>query len=273
MQRPFTAVRSIGLDLGSVLDRCRAYEPLLRAGEAFSHQTAAMLLGAPLPEAGPLLHVIAPPGLARPRGRGIAGHTSHEPVPVVLRLGLPVVEPALVWCQLAATLDRKDLVAVGDALVTGARTRGVRGESLTDLAELERAVGRWASRRGARQLAWALPRVRVGAESRPESLTRLVLVEHGLPEPVPNDPTPMGDGSVLHPDLKWEHWRIVLEYEGDGHRTSRATWQRDIRRKRDFEAAGWTVVRVTSDDLFVDQAAFIGRVRALIALAEARRHG
>ncbi|MFC9560721.1 hypothetical protein [Agromyces sp. NPDC056965] len=271
VQRPFTAVRSIGLDLGSVLDRCRAYEPLLRGGDAFSHQTAAMLLGAPLPTTSPVLHMIAPPGFVRPRGRGVIGHTSREAVPVVLRLGLPVVEPALVWCQLAATLDRADLVAVGDAFVTGARTRGIRGAALTDQVALAGAVARWASRRGARHLAWALPRVRAGAESRPESLTRLVLVEHGLPEPALNDPTPMVDGSVLHPDLKWEHWRIVLEYEGDGHRTSRTTWQRDIRRKRDFEAAGWTVIRVTSDDLFVDQAAFIRRVRAQIALAEARR--
>jgi hypothetical protein len=177
-----------------------------------------------------------------------------------------------VWCQLAATLDRNDLVAVGDALVTGARTRTARSEALASREELARAVGRWASRRGARRLAWALPRVRVGAESRPESLTRLLLVEHGLPEPVPNDPTPMTNGRVLHPDLKWERWRIVFEYEGDGHRTSRTAWQRDIRRKRDFEAAGWTVIRVTSDDLFVDSAAFIARVCAFIALAEARRY-
>ncbi|MGI9822370.1 hypothetical protein [Agromyces sp. Marseille-Q5079] len=86
-----------------------------------------------------------------------------------------------------------------------------------------------------------------------------------------NDSTPVADASVLHPDLKWPRWRIVFEYEGDGHRTSRATWQRDIRRARDFQAAGWVVIRVTSDDLFVDPARFIGRVRAMIAIAEARK--
>ena len=73
--------------------------------------------------------------------------------------------------------------------------------------------------------------------------------------------------------MKWPEWRILLEYEGDGHRTDRAAWQRDIRRKRDFEAAGWVVIRVTSDDLFVDRAGFIARVREFVAIAEARaRH-
>ncbi|HEU4756011.1 MAG TPA: hypothetical protein VFS72_05060, partial [Agromyces sp.] len=45
IQRPFTGVRSLGLDLEDVSARCRAYEPLLRSGEAFSHYTAAAVLG------------------------------------------------------------------------------------------------------------------------------------------------------------------------------------------------------------------------------------
>jgi very-short-patch-repair endonuclease len=75
---------------------------------------------------------------------------------------------------------------------------------------------------------------------------------------------------VLHPDLKWPHWRILLEYEGDGHRENRERWKRDIARKGDFEAAGWLVIRVTADDLFVDRKAFLARVRGYIRLAESR---
>ena len=78
-------------------------------------------------------------------------------------------------------------------------------------------------------------------------------------------------GRVLHPDLKWRHGRILLEYEGDGHRTDRRRWKQDLARKGDFEAAGWIVIRVTSDDLFVDRASFIARVKCVIRLAERRR--
>jgi hypothetical protein len=47
-------------------------------------------------------------------------------------------------------------------------------------------------------------------------------------------------------------------------------WKLDIARKGDFEAVGWLVIRVTADDLFVDRAAFIARVRGYIRIAEAR---
>ncbi|MFF2372531.1 hypothetical protein [Agromyces sp. NPDC058110] len=149
--------------------------------------------------------------------------------------------------------------------MTGRREGRYRAPALATLDDLRHAAQRWGSGRGARSLEWAMPRIRVGAESRPESLTRLLLVANDLPEPLANEPTQVRAGLVLHPDLKWEHWRIVLEYEGDGHRTSRSQWQADIRRQRDFEAAGWAVIRVTSDDLFVDPAAFIARVRDVIA--------
>ena len=105
MQRPFTAVRSIGLDLADAIGRCIAYEPLLRSREAFTHASAAALFRLPLPEEPHAVHVLAPPGLARARGRGVVGHAASVALPVVLHEGLPVVAPALVWCQLANELS------------------------------------------------------------------------------------------------------------------------------------------------------------------------
>lgn len=271
VQRPFTAVRSVGLDLTSIRDRCIAYEPLIRPGDAFSHETAAELYGLPVPETMPALHVTSQPGRARARARGVIGHESSTSF-VATRVDIhPVVPVGLLWCQLATALGQDDLVAVGDASITGRRIAGgTRGAPLATLEQLRDAVDGWGSRRGARAPAWALPRLRFGVDSRPETLTRLCLVEAGLPEPLVGDPTPVADGRVLHPDLKWPHWRILLEYEGDGHRTNRGKWKRDIARKGDFEAVGWLVIRVTSDDLFVDRAAFIARVRSYIRIAEAR---
>ncbi|WP_448810671.1 hypothetical protein [Agromyces bauzanensis] len=267
LQRPFHGVRSSGLDLDDLIDRCWAYEPLLRPGEAFSHETAARLYGLPLPSEGADLHVTAPTGLERARSEGVAGHELAGVIPIRLHLGLPVVVPALAWCQLATGLAVPDLVALGDAIVTGPRMRRTRKPALGTPADLQRLATWWGRRRGSRKLARALPLVRIGAESRPETHVRLLLLRSGLPEPLLNDATVLLDGQVLHPDLKYVAWRIVLEFQGDDHRTNRRVWQEDVRRKRAFERAGWRVVEVTSDDLYVDSTSLLARIRELIASA------
>lgn len=265
VQRPFSGVRSVGLDLDHVLGRCRAYEPLLRLGEAFSHSTAAALLGLPLPDRSDSVHVLAAPGTTRARGRDVAGHVASVALPLMLHDGLPVVVPAYVWCQLAAELTLYDLIALGDAVVTGRRRGRVRESPLATLDELRAAAKGWTPRRGTAKLLAALPRVRVGAESPKETHLRLTIVDAGLPEPVPNAPVRLPSGSVVHPDLSYPRRRIAFEYLGDIHRTDRRRWQGDLRRRRDLVAAGWHVVEVTADDLAAHRSAFLRGVRELLA--------
>lgn len=212
-----------------------------------------------------LIEVTAAPGFTRARSAGVRGHVSAVPLPVAFHLGLPLIRPAVVWCQLATQIPITDLIAVGDAIITGSRRGVVREPALATPEELVVAVRRWGRRRGAKALATALPRVRSGAESRPESHLRLLLEDFGLPEPLPNHPTEVGGGEVLHPDLKYAHARLVLEYQGDHHRTDRRRWQADVRRRRAFELAGWRVVEVTADDLYIDPSGLIARVRGLLA--------
>lgn len=264
LQRPFTAVRSLGLDLDDILGRCLAYEPLLRPGEAFSHETAAALLHLPLPSEPTQVHVLAPPGRTRARGRGVTGHVASVAPTLVLHHGLPVVAPADNWCQLANGLSVYDLVAVGDAIVTGARRGEVRAPALATLGDLAAAAGRWGRRRGAVTIAAALPRIRVGAESRKETHLRLALVDAGLPEPTPNPSVRLTGGSTVHPDLGYRERRVAFEYLGDIHRTDRRRWQEDLRRRRELHAAGWTVIEVTADDLSWNRPAFIAGVRELL---------
>jgi very-short-patch-repair endonuclease len=38
---------------------------------------------------------------------------------------------------------------------------------------------------------------------------------------------------------------IIVEYEGDQHRTEWRQWNTDIDRNEEFTAAGWIVIRVT----------------------------
>lgn len=263
MQHPFTGVSSIGLDLETVVDLCRAYEPLLRSGEAFSHATAALLYGAPLPAAysspSPL-HIISPT-VTRSRTSGTIGHRAASRIPITLRFGLPVVAPAVTWMHLAAPLSPEDLTAVGDFLVTGAlHSRGAEGP-LATIEELAEALEAGAGCRGARGARWALEHIRVGPASRMETLLRLVMVAAGLPEPVIGPPVAVAGGSLtLHPDLAYPDLRIAIEYEGAGHRDA-GRWERDIERRELFEDAGWRVIRVTRHALFDEPEALIARIR------------
>ena len=43
-----------------------------------------------------------------------------------------------------------------------------------------------------------------------------------------------------------EAYKLVLEYEGEQHRTDKAQWNIDIGRYEEFGGEGWTVIRVTS---------------------------
>jgi len=263
VQHPFTGMSSLGLDLDSIVDVCRAYEPLLRPGEAFSHATAGQLYGAPLPTSERTVlpvHVLSRDA-TRARSRGTIGHRSAVPVPTVLRFGLPVVAPSTTWMHLASQLARNDLTAVGDFLVTGVLHGRAREAPLASIEELTRAVEESIRCRGSRKARWALDHVRVGPASRTESLLRLLIISAGLPEPAIGPPVPVCDGGlVLHPDLAYPDLRIAIEYEGDGHRDA-GRWERDIERRELLEDAGWRVIRVTRRALFDEPHELIARIR------------
>jgi len=177
----------------------------------------------------------------------------------------PIADPAQAWCQSAALLAREDLVAAGDALVTGQRIGGVRTAGVSRLSRLEEAARALRGSPGAARVAWSLPRIRSGVDSRPETLLRLLCVRGRLPEPSPDFEVAVAGGVLLHADLAFPNERVVLDYEGDVHRVDRATWLRDLRRRELFEDAGHRVIRVTSADLFRDPDAFLVRLRAVLA--------
>lgn len=281
-QRPYRGVRSIELDISTLHGRCAALQPLMGRSHVFSHVTAALLWGLPLPWA--LEHPDRPldvSALERTRMRitGVIGHELPPGIPIRrLRGGLLVTAPAITWCHLAAEAAHKtrakripvfhhDLVALGDALVSGERRRdGSRTVPLCTPSELIRAVGQHGSRRGARALDDALPRVRGGVDSPQETRLRLAIVDAGLPEPEIGTMvrTPTG---VFYLDLAYPEKKIAMEYEGDHHRSDRAQWRRDFLRVRALQDAGWLVVRVNADDL-ADPAAnatLISSLRRAIA--------
>lgn len=265
MQHPFTGVSAIGLDLNEVYDLCLAYAPLLRPGDAFSHVTAAALYGMPLPTGTPTrpLHVLSPAHGSRARTAGVVGHRRARPYTIRSERGLPLVPPALTWLQLAQTVDRRDLTAAGDFLVTGRRLGYGHLEPLSSIADLHTAFVAEQVRRGRTAAMWALERIRRGADSHPETLLRLLIVEDGLPEPVVAAPVRMAGGAVWHPDLAYPKRRIAIEYQGAPHWDARI-WKRDTERRERFEDLGWRMLFATSADLFREPARFLARLRRVL---------
>ncbi len=261
---PFHDVYLIGPQPSSILDRARAFEPLLRPGDAFSHTTAALLWGGQVPRSvatDPRVHVITEKGAPSDRFRraGVCGHRGSA-LPIVLAHGLPVVAPAATWLQMASVLTRADLIALGDRWVT---PQGAGHPALTGVGDLQAALDANPGRRGAARARQALALVRVGPRSRMETRLRLLLVDAGWPEPVIAPAMSIG-GRVMHPDLAYPQWRLVLEYEGDGHRSDPLQWRRDIWRREAFESAGQRVVRVHRDDIRAEPDAFLERLHGIV---------
>lgn len=273
VQAPYRGIRSIDLDAESIVHRCRMFAPNMRAGDAVCSITAALLYRMPLPrdiEDDLRLHVTVA-GRHPPRVRGIVGHSYGLTRPTWRAAGFPVVDPVETWVHLASILNREDLVAVGDFLVSGRVVPGGREPPLSTIEELASMIESLAGVRGLAKLRWAVSRVRTGVDSRPESHLRLLFVAHGLPEPVVNRPVYSVAGAFLgRADLAYPDLKLLFEYEGDYHRTSPAQFRRDIARRERFEDHGWRVMRVTSDHLYVAPLAFLRRVRASMADRDSR---
>jgi hypothetical protein len=251
-EMPFHGVR-LPLGVDNLQARCHAYSLRMRQDAAFAGVTAAALWGIPLPAYVDLsrLHVSVPHGRPRPRSRGVVGTERLHDLEVVEVSGLRVLSPAATWASLAPALGIGDLIAAGDDLV-GDR----RGHALSGLGDLLQVADRRAL--GAPLLRVAAARIRVGSRSRPESLSRGLFVESGLPEPELNLFIPeLG----VYLDLAWRPARFGYEYQG-GHHVDAEQHAADIRRQERVHDIDWLLMEATKYDLFDASLATVARVRS-----------
>lgn len=259
---PFVGVRSTS-EAADVIALAHAYLPILAPGEFFSHATAAVLHGMWLPltvQQELLVHVSVVRPQRAPRNSGVVGHhLVARPRLVHLLHGLPVADPIETWCQLGRMLELDDLVAAGDWLLRKHTpdAEGVRARLLTAAADPHRPYHR--------RLARAASLTRCGARSAQETRLRLMLLRHGLPEPEVNaDIHDEEHRFVAECDLVFRSQRIVIEYEGDGHR-ERRQFRKDIHRYERLQELGWRVIRVTIEDLEQRPAETAARIRRALA--------
>ena len=258
-------MRSIGLDLTELLDRCRAYSAHLAPDAVFSHTTAARIWELPLPiRLAGGMHVTVPVGHRAPEGAAIRGHQQRlKRSEYATHAGLSVASPAATWAQLAESLALEDLIAVGEHIVTGNPYE--RRLPLAELHELEQAMAVRNRGPGHRRRVLALAEMREGAFSRPETHVRLLLERCGIPKAEINADVFSPTGQfVAMPDLLWPEFRVALEYQGDGHRST-LRFRRDVSRLEELIDAEWLVVQVTAAELYGDPRVIVERVARRLA--------
>lgn len=225
----------------------------------FSHSTAALLWGAPLTwalERETRLHVAVPAPAPRLHSKGVIGHRLDVAESDVTTWGgILVTSAARTWFDLATQLSLGDLVAVGDYLV-------FHRAPLTSREAMARVLALAEGQRGIRLAREALALISERSESRPESLLRVIIVLAGLPRPEINHVlVDTETGKQIRPDFTFREQMVILEYQGDYHRT-RAQWRKDMTRRSRLESQGWRVMELNYDDL-ADPAELVARIHTL----------
>jgi hypothetical protein len=224
----------------SVASAAQAALVIMPSGTVASHESAAVLLGAPVPAQWPLSFSV-PPGRARPRRQRIRIHVrALHAEDVVMIGGLPVTSGPQTFLDLANRLPPDELVAVGDSLY---RSGHLEAASLTE------RLGRSDGVRGVRRARACAPLLTPLAASRPESLVRYWLTASDLPDPEPQIALFDRWGrEVAHADLGYRRWKVAIEYEGRQH-AEREQFARDLERYAWMAADGWLLLRFGTRDL------------------------
>ncbi|MFC4224104.1 endonuclease domain-containing protein [Lysinibacter cavernae] len=268
--KPYVGLRSVPNP--TFFDRCAALLLIMRPDECLSHHTAAVLWGVPLPTAkcndGTPIHITTVRTGRERRIAGVVGHRTIDPaVSIVSRYGYPTVDPITMWLSLAGSLTHHELVAAADYLVQVPEFCEMREPR--PFVNLDRLRHRLEIYRGPgkRRAALAFVDVRVGSDSPMETLLRLKIQTAGLPAPRLNQVIFDQAGQRLgRVDLVYPEWRVIVEYDGDQHRTDLRQYEHDIDREEGFRAEAWSYLRVRARHLRGDFAPTAQRIeRALRA--------
>jgi very-short-patch-repair endonuclease len=165
------------------------------------------------------------------RSRTLAGNTTTLD-------GIPITTPERTLIDLAPHLADRALARVvreairlktttpSDLFIALARHRGRRG-----VRRLHAAVSRYAG----------LPLHRTRSDA--EALALQILRDAGRPRPAVNERI-AGEEA----DLVWPAWGLIVELDGPQFHLDASE---DLRKQRVWEAAGWTVCRLPTDDVYL----------------------
>ena len=246
--------------------RCGALQLLLPPEAAFVGSTAALIHGIPLPpwmtpsnlidsrtlDADDVAHpqrvlgrelrieVAYPPPVLRRRMLEMRHRQwKRDPIGLTTVGDLRVLSPARTWIDLAGMIPADYLLAAGDHILRA---------NLAHPEELALRVG-WAKRRrGVRTAKSVIEMLNPLAESPPESRVRYWLATGGLPAPEVNGDIVIDGEWFARGDLVFRDAKVVVEYEGSVHVTTRMH-DYDSHRRALLHARGWLVVVLTARSL------------------------
>lgn len=234
--------------------RCDGARLLLPTQAAFSHWTAAGLLGLPVPGgADSAVQVTIPAPLAVPKVRHLCGHSRLLADADVTEVeGRRVTTAERTFLDLSARTSLAELVVLADAACAA-------GRATPD--SLSAAVDGWSKRRGVVRARDAVTLVEPKSESPMETRTRLVLVLGGLPRPEAQVNLFDAYGQwVARCDLCYRDARVVIEYDGADHLT-KGRFAADLDRVRRIEEAGYIVLRFAAQHIYGQPAYVVATVR------------
>ncbi|TCK20318.1 DUF559 domain-containing protein [Pseudonocardia endophytica] len=125
--------------------------------------------------------------------------------------------------------------------------------------------------RGVRRVIDTLPWVDARSGSPTETRLRLILVRGGLPRPVAQHPVVDDRRRILWLDLAYPEQRLGVEYDGGDHFATPEAARADARRHTRLVAAGWRVLRYTSDDMRNAPGRIVAEVRGALERSHPRR--
>ncbi|MFV0253674.1 MAG: hypothetical protein ACK5H2_10120 [Beutenbergiaceae bacterium] len=230
--------------------RIRAFQRIVavaagsRSPVVISHESAALLWGLPTLRIPIITHLIQPSPASGRDAADVKRHClqlpDHERT---IRERIPVTTLQRTVLDCARTLPLREAIVIADAALTGG----------LDPHALIKRVRTIAGRPGARRAREVTRLMRPGSESAGESLTRVALVEGGLPEPEVQLPvwTPFGSYRL---DMGWREWQVGLEFDGKVKYSELTDDPAEVlfaekERQNAIEAQGWILVRATFRDL------------------------
>jgi hypothetical protein len=153
--------------------------------------------------------------------------------------GLPVLDPARTFVDVATDVDDRELLRIGDWLVRW---------GFVDLLEL-RAFAIAEHLDGVQRARRVAPLVREKVDSVRESDVRWIIWASGLPVPEPNAAILDDHGvQVANGDVVYVDRKIIVEHDGWHHERDAEQRQRDHLRRERLEALGWRVIVITAQD-------------------------
>lgn len=220
-----------------------------------SHETAAAVWGLPVPISPEQPIVVASAtGSRRVTRVGVTHRVMSEHLAEArLHLDVRVASPTATWAMVAPQLSWHDAIALGDAILHRPRIAGTQRLERPPLATREELLASVHAhhRRHQPRLNALIDEVSPHCASAPESHLRLFLHEIGYaPESLDLDIRDHQGRFVGCTEFAYPSVGILVEYEGDHHRTDKRQWNRDIEKYAAYAALGWQVVRVTAEMLY-----------------------